>query len=248
MLQGIYASLNDLCGAKGDTVSAYRYLQTMYEMERTHDREGIMLELFRTRNEIEHRQDTEKLEADRRGMLLVWLLLFSAVAIAALVAMLLLRRKGLGIRRREADLKNRNEISLINQMRLFRNDRVTEDAIDKLTGLLAGMKNDREKEDIRRIIDGLRDSKGEEHWKELRAYVPEFDSDFFQNLIKTFPDLTVNESRLSVLLNRNLATKQIAEITRQSPESINVARTRLRKKLGISGNDISIQEFLKKFN
>ncbi len=247
MLRGIYHSLNELCGAQGDTVKAYRYLRAKYEIENAYDENGVLLELFRVRGEIDRRRDAENLEADRRRMRVLWISLFSAIAILTLVAILLLRKRAYGIRKREAEVAVRGEVSNLNKMHQFRVDRIIEGAIEKLTGLFAGMKSGSEKEDLRQVISDLRDSKDEEHWKELRQYVPEFDSDFFRNLVKAFPDLTVNESRLCVLLHRNLATKQIAEITRQSPESINVARTRLRKKLGISGSDISIQEFLKQF-
>ena len=121
-------------------------------------------------------------------------------------------------------------------------------AIDKLQGLALEAKTSSERNRINTIIGELRNSKDEDSWKEVEQYVPEFNSTFFKNLIKDFPDLSINESRLCVFLNRNLSTKQISEITRQSPESINVARTRLRKKLGLTGNDMSIQEFLRKYN
>jgi tetratricopeptide (TPR) repeat protein/DNA-binding CsgD family transcriptional regulator len=247
-LEVIYASLNELYRHKGDTASACRYLQAMHDIEAAYDRDGVFLELFRVRNEIERKRDAEQLEADRSRMLILWISLLSAVAVTALIVILLLRKRASRIKSREMEIADRSETSSLNKMHQFRMDRIIEDSIDKLTGLLAQMKNGSEKEVVRQVTGTLRDSRDEEHLKELREYVLEFDSDFFRNLVRMFPDLTVNESRLCVLLNRNLATKQIAEITRQSPESINVARTRLRKKLGISGSDISIQEFLKKYN
>jgi DNA-binding CsgD family transcriptional regulator len=41
-----------------------------------------------------------------------------------------------------------------------------------------------------------------------------------------------------------MSTKDIASITHQSVHSINVARTRLRKKLGIDQTDESLVNFL----
>ena len=46
----------------------------------------------------------------------------------------------------------------------------------------------------------------------------------------------------------NLTTKQIAEITKQSPHSIDIARFRLRNKLGINDRTVSLQSFLSKYN
>lgn len=82
---------------------------------------------------------------------------------------------------------------------------------------------------------------------ELKMYVPKFNERFLQLLLLDFPDLSLNERRLCALLDMNLSTKEISDITRQSMQSINVARCRLRKKLGINGKNISIQEFLSKY-
>ena len=83
---------------------------------------------------------------------------------------------------------------------------------------------------------------------EIKSFVPKFDSDFYRNLIQAYPSLTLNERRLCVFLNMSLTTKEISDITRQSVQSINTARGRLRRKLGINGDNVSMQEFLSKFN
>jgi len=46
----------------------------------------------------------------------------------------------------------------------------------------------------------------------------------------------------------NLTTKEISEITRQSPHSINIARARLRSKFNLTGKETSLQEFLSRYN
>jgi DNA-binding CsgD family transcriptional regulator len=45
----------------------------------------------------------------------------------------------------------------------------------------------------------------------------------------------------------DMSTKEIADITGQSAHSINVARTRLRKKLEIANSDIQLGNFLSKY-
>jgi hypothetical protein len=45
----------------------------------------------------------------------------------------------------------------------------------------------------------------------------------------------------------NLSTKEIAKITHQSTGSINVARSRLRQKFGLTDSDISLIAFLDRF-
>ena len=46
----------------------------------------------------------------------------------------------------------------------------------------------------------------------------------------------------------NLSTKEISKISQQSIGSINIARSRLRKKFGISGDDKSLIAFLDRFD
>lgn len=74
----------------------------------------------------------------------------------------------------------------------------------------------------------------------------ETDEDFYKKLLEKFPSLTKNELRLCVFLRQNLSSKEISAITKQSPHSIVVARSRLRKKLGLEESQ-SISNFLIRF-
>jgi DNA-binding CsgD family transcriptional regulator len=82
-------------------------------------------------------------------------------------------------------------------------------------------------------------------WKELEMRFRESHPGFYRNLIKNHPDLTANEKKLATFLRMNLSTKDIAGITLQSPDSVKVARSRLRKKLRLSSQD-NIVTFLEK--
>lgn len=81
-------------------------------------------------------------------------------------------------------------------------------------------------------------------WDEFEMRFNKVNSDFYQKLSSRFPDLTNNEKRLSAFLMMNMTTKEINSITGQSPEAISKARTRLRKKLGISNHSDPISNFL----
>lgn len=81
-------------------------------------------------------------------------------------------------------------------------------------------------------------------WEEFEYVFVQVHPDFFETLGTRFPDLTPNEKRLSALLRLNLSTKDISNITHQSVHSITVARTRLRKKLGLSNTNENLVTFL----
>lgn len=247
-LKSIYASLNDIYRSMGDTARAYHYLQNMYDIEQNLDREDMILELFKAQNEIEMSREQEAMKISRsRQQILILSVLFVIILVSLAVAFVL-RRRAFDIRQKEMQVERDREISEIKKNQQFRTDKILRNAIDRLHTLSEESRSTALRSRINSICDDLRASKDVDAWKEIEQYIPDANSTFFRNLTAAYPNLTVNESRLCVFLNRNLSTKQISEITRQSPESINVARTRLRKKLGITGSDTSMQEFLRKYN
>lgn len=52
-----------------------------------------------------------------------------------------------------------------------------------------------------------------------------------------------NERKLAAMLKLGLSSKEIASITMTRPESLDAARSRLRKKPGL-GSDVGLGEFL----
>ncbi len=84
-------------------------------------------------------------------------------------------------------------------------------------------------------------------WKEFEIRFHNVHNDFYERLIEKFPDLTQNERRLCSFLRLNMSTKEIASITGQMPKTIDMARTRLRKKLNLTNSEISLSDFLAKF-
>jgi PAS domain S-box-containing protein len=71
-----------------------------------------------------------------------------------------------------------------------------------------------------------------------------FDS-FYRVLLEKYPNLTPNERKLAALLRLNLSSKDIAAMTFQNPQSIDVARYRLRKKFDLKTEENLIDFLLK---
>jgi DNA-binding CsgD family transcriptional regulator len=71
------------------------------------------------------------------------------------------------------------------------------------------------------------------------------DPGFQDRLDNLFPNLTYKDRRLCVLLKFELSTKEIASVLGQSVRSVEIARTRLRKKLGIDNSDAKLHEFIR---
>jgi DNA-binding CsgD family transcriptional regulator len=80
------------------------------------------------------------------------------------------------------------------------------------------------------------------YWKEFETCFQEVHIDFYRNLQNKFPDLSPSERRMAAFIRLDLTTKQIADITFNTIHSIEVSRSRLRKKL-----NINVQTNLKDF-
>lgn len=86
--------------------------------------------------------------------------------------------------------------------------------------------------------------KYEKEWSEFINYFSDIHPSFIKKL-SAYPEekLSPAELRLGMLLRLNLSSKEIASVLRVTPDSIRVARHRLRKKLGI-GQKAELVHFL----
>ncbi|MCU0391369.1 MAG: tetratricopeptide repeat protein [Thermoflexibacter sp.] len=73
----------------------------------------------------------------------------------------------------------------------------------------------------------------ENDWEEFKKLFEQVYKGFFTTLKANFPDLSQAEIRLCSLIKLNLTTKEAANMLAISPESVNKARYRLRKKLNL---------------
>lgn len=97
---------------------------------------------------------------------------------------------------------------------------------------------------LNQIIRDLSNLQEEKVWDEFEVRYHQVHNKFYENLQSVNPHLTTNERRLCAFLRLNMTTKDISSITGQSLRSIEVARTRLRKKLDITNSEVSLVEFL----
>lgn len=84
-------------------------------------------------------------------------------------------------------------------------------------------------------------------WSEFEARFNQVHVEFYDKLSIEHPNLTSSDKRLCAFLRLNMTTKEIAALTGQSSNSLETARTRLRKKLNLSNRDITLYDYLSQY-
>lgn len=69
--------------------------------------------------------------------------------------------------------------------------------------------------------------------KTFEIQMDELHQEFFKTMKKKFPNLSIYDLRLCAYLKLGLNSKEMADILHVLPSSINVSRSRLRKKLNL---------------
>lgn len=96
---------------------------------------------------------------------------------------------------------------------------------------------------IQQMAHKYRMSLNEKIWNELESRFEEAFDTFYRALLEKFPGLTFNERKLCALVRSGLSSKDIALLTFQNPQSVDVARYRLRKKLQLKQEE-NLTDFL----
>ena len=146
----------------------------------------------------------------------------------------------------ELDYKNRQLTSYA--LHVARNNEFISKTSEDLKQILLEINpRDRSKADkIRQTISELHSYSSGIDWEEFRLYFEEVHQSFEKNLHSAFPDLSPNDKKMCALLRLGLNTKDIASITFRELRSVESARNRLRKKLGLSA-DMNIHNFLSQY-
>lgn len=137
----------------------------------------------------------------------------------------------------ELDFKER-EVSMHAQYLLKKNEFISSifDKLDKNRNL----------QEFEDMLSDIKESVESSVWSEFNILFQNLHSDFYANLYCKHPNLTPNEKRLCVFLRLNLSTKEISQITAQQSKTIEIARSRLRAKLGLNREE-NLSSYLQQF-
>jgi DNA-binding CsgD family transcriptional regulator len=136
----------------------------------------------------------------------------------------------------EMELEFRNKELSTHVMYLFKKNEFISSIISKL---LAAKSKDNSGNNvwIMEILREMQANVDNTVWEEFERRFQQVHEDFYEKLRLKYSDLTPNEIKICAFMKLNMTTKDISAITFQSVKSIQVARNRMRKKMGITRDE-----------
>lgn len=250
-IQRSAAILKDLYLKKGDYENAFAYIKTEFEARDSLYTQQSHKELLKL--EIQYNQDklerARQVKQQRRNFLtgLVFVILISLIVNAILI----ISRQKIKVKNtllekesveKELDFKSK-ELS-INVMALMKKNEMLADISKKLVQIEKIAISEETKNAINNIYKELRKSTDDKIINEFSVRFQQVHAGFYETLLSKYPELTQNDLKLCAYLRLNMSTKDISELTGISKLTIENARYRLRKKLGITNSETNLVTFL----
>ncbi|HYO21206.1 MAG TPA: triple tyrosine motif-containing protein, partial [Flavisolibacter sp.] len=146
----------------------------------------------------------------------------------------------------EAEIGHKNSELANSAMHLVQKREMLGKIRDDLNALIKKTSNEQAAAEFKKVLKMLgEDSKIDENWEHFAHHFDKVHNDFLVVLKSHYPALTPSELKLCAYLRMNLSNKEIAQLVNISTRGVEIARYRLRKKLGIS-KETNLFDFLMK--
>ncbi len=130
-----------------------------------------------------------------------------------------------------------NALYIVNQNKVY-------DGIIKNLNEIEKIPEDEKPYALKAIISKIQKNKKASERKNFEINFKKSHEDFYKKLTETYPNLSKKDLDLCAFLKLDMSTKEISILTNQSVRALEVARSRLRSKLGIEHN-INLTEFIR---
>ncbi len=141
---------------------------------------------------------------------------------------------------KEKDIENlRLEMQIKEQELVFHTllgldlSKLTKSISAKLEPFQIRFSKKREQEDFAQVLSEIKRDSEKDPMNNFEVLFRQMHGNYYEKLLKICPDLTRSELQLCALLRLNLSTKDIARIIHLTVASIDVTRSKIRKKLGL---------------
>ncbi len=246
ILHKIYLSKNDIS-------NAYKYFKLESQIKDSLNLTENRINLSKLELEYKFEKKEQKVKLKQQKIrLYISLIIISLLIIIIIIILILVNQR---IKTKNALLEQQNlehELEITNKemttnvMSLMKKNEMLSILSNKLVELKNKTVNKEVKQAVNKIAIELQKTADPEIYKEFEYRFNQIHVGFYDSLLKKYPKLTPGELRLCAFLRLNMSTKEISELTGQVPSSLETARYRLRKKLGISNTKENLITFLTK--
>ncbi|RIV47482.1 regulator [Flagellimonas pelagia] len=130
-----------------------------------------------------------------------------------------------------------------NSLQVVKKNKILSNIIQKLKEMDTESMNDESKAQLSTLKKSITKEINSNSWNDLEKHIKNVHFDFLKRLKEQYPDISPRELDLSTYLLMNMSTKEIAEVMNISNGGVELARYRLRKKLGL-GRKENLNGFL----
>lgn len=229
---------------------ALRYHEQYKQISDSLINDNKIQEFTKLQLQFDYEKQEKERQAEQKIVKLTYIIISSSLLLGMIILGLLFflsrsrnKRIQLENEKLEKDMLIKNKELTTNVIYLLKKNEL----IDGITARLLKLRDKLKEENIepiQKIIIDLQSLTEKEVWDEFEVRFQSVHEEFYQNLKKRFPDLSPSEIKLAAFLRLNMTSKDIAALTGQSINSLETARYRLRKKLGITNQEVNLVNFL----
>lgn len=122
-----------------------------------------------------------------------------------------------------------------NSLQVVKKNKILNGIIHKLKDIDTNILDDSTKFEFNKLHKSIvKEVNTDKSWKDLEKHIKNVHFEFLKRLKEKYPTISPRELDLSTYLLMNMSTKEIAEIMNISSGGVELARYRLRKKLGLN--------------
>ncbi|OMQ11020.1 triple tyrosine motif-containing protein [[Flexibacter] sp. ATCC 35103] len=122
-----------------------------------------------------------------------------------------------------------------NSLQVVKKNKILNGIIHKLKDIDTNILDDSTKFEFNKLHKSIvKEVNTDKSWKDLEKHIKNVHFEFLKRLKEKYPTISPRELDLSTYLLMNMSTKEIAEIMNISTGGVELARYRLRKKLGLN--------------
>jgi len=145
----------------------------------------------------------------------------------------------------QAEVSFKNQELASTTMHLFKRGKLLAKLKEELLDAIKNLPDDKSHGDFGKLVKMINEAeKQDADWEQFAIHFDEVHNNFLANLKSRYPELTPADLKICAYIKMNLSSKEMAQLLNISLKGVEVARYRLRKKLGIPGAQTSLYDYL----